>query len=97
MATSKKLAPETATIRVQRIAQYATPGSEVGIPWDLWEAYIGEMSEHYRKQQMFCVSSAAEVQKHRSLAAPVDGPVRSADFVSTGRSGVTYVYPVIAK
>jgi hypothetical protein len=85
----------TATARVQLIAKYATPGTDVGIPWDLFEDYIRELSQLQREQQMFCFSSASEVSSRRTLSAPVLGPAHGADFVTTGRSALTHVYPVI--
>jgi hypothetical protein len=89
-----QMGSDSAIARVQLIAKYAAPGTDVGIPWDLFEAYIRELSQHEERQQSFTVG-ADELVNRRALAAPVLGSARNADFLTVGRTAINYVYPVI--
>ncbi len=75
--------------RVQRLAHYSQAGSDIGIPWDLFEAYIEALD---KKQAAFC--SAGEWSAKKCLAAPVSLNTEAVHH-KIG-SDLVYVYPVIS-
>ncbi len=81
--------------RVQRIARYASPGSDIGIPWDLFEAYVTALEQ---TQALTFDRSAEHLAHARSLSAPVSvahiGPEQH-QLVARPGPTVSYVYPVI--
>lgn len=83
----RKVADSVIT-RVQRLAKYSQPGSDIGIPWDLFEAYIEALSQRQ-------VIHVGEWKARKSIAAPVFLP-NEQSCLTSGNQGPVYVYPVIA-
>lgn len=86
MHTDHQLADPIA--RVQRIARYAAPGCDVGIPWDLFESYIEALE---RTQTVQCTT--AEIRSSRNLAVPVS--LNTSVVRYAGDTGTVWFYPVI--
>lgn len=84
--------------RIQRLARYSEPGSDIGIPWHLFEEYIAALDREGERLQRFVLTS--EVWKsRRCIAAPVfqkDDRTRFVTARQIASERPIMVYPVIA-
>lgn len=82
--------PKDIIARVQRVARFAHSGSDIGIPWDLFESYIEAL------ERMNAVTLGEESISKRSLSAPVIQPAEGVLTSGVTFQPIAYVYPVIA-
>lgn len=79
--------------RVRRVMKYALPDTEcdVGVPWDLWEAYIGVLE----RSQFITVAPAGALKRHR-LSAPFLHDSSERQSQAKVSAVTRHLYPVIA-
>lgn len=87
-AKSQRIEDEKLFERLRRLARYAQPGSEIGIPWHLFEQYI----EALDRQQ--AVTLSGEWRSRRSVAAPIFLSPNTLCSAAEA-SQISHVYPVI--
>ena len=92
--TTHQLRDTQSTIgRGNLIASYASPGAEIGIPWELWEEYIQALE--IKQPRFACEVSWSDHMRgsHRLLAPVRQYAARTAAEVAS--DSVVFVYPVI--